>query len=314
MSHSVKIYDTCIGCTQCVRACPTDVLEMVPWDGCKAGQIASAPRTEDCVGCKRCESACPTDFLSVRVYLGAESTRSMGLAYRCTAFPRRIACNHGSHRAPHREGCARSGVRHRPGAVLPKHRQDGGPHLGRHRENRVVQGAGAVRPRLVLHPRRVHRAQAVRLRQHGRRCVPQKLRRRQEQRRVPPPPRCGQRQRRPGLSEAARSRRGGGEGHEGATHHQHRDARLGPHRVQGQGCLGVSWQRWSVIGSETLCKEGRDTHRNSFMCVTERKLLELRGTISVRTGVIRLIRAPRSVSWQKEFAPRESRPWWTGFY
>ena len=44
MSHSVKIYDTCIGCTQCVRACPTD-------------------------------------FLSVRVYLDAETTRSLGLAY-----------------------------------------------------------------------------------------------------------------------------------------------------------------------------------------------------------------------------------------
>ena len=67
--------------TQCVRACPTDVLEMVPWDGCKAAQMASAPRTEDCVGCKRCESACPTDFLSVRVYLGSETTRSMGLSY-----------------------------------------------------------------------------------------------------------------------------------------------------------------------------------------------------------------------------------------
>lgn len=31
MSHSVKVYDTCIGCTQCVRACPCDVLEMVAW-------------------------------------------------------------------------------------------------------------------------------------------------------------------------------------------------------------------------------------------------------------------------------------------
>jgi hypothetical protein len=33
------------------KACPTDVLEMVQWDGC-AGQIASSPRVEDCVGCK----------------------------------------------------------------------------------------------------------------------------------------------------------------------------------------------------------------------------------------------------------------------
>ncbi|QCE06697.1 NADH dehydrogenase I subunit 7 [Vigna unguiculata] len=40
------------GCTQCLRACPTDVLEMIPWDGCKAKQTASAPRIEDCVGCE----------------------------------------------------------------------------------------------------------------------------------------------------------------------------------------------------------------------------------------------------------------------
>lgn len=52
MSHSVRVYDTCIGCTQCVRACPCDVLEMVPWDGCKAGQIASALARKIALGVK----------------------------------------------------------------------------------------------------------------------------------------------------------------------------------------------------------------------------------------------------------------------
>ncbi|RYQ91917.1 hypothetical protein Ahy_B09g097976 [Arachis hypogaea] len=36
MSHSVKIYDTCIGCTQCVRDCPTDLLEMI---SCRATDL-----------------------------------------------------------------------------------------------------------------------------------------------------------------------------------------------------------------------------------------------------------------------------------
>ncbi|KAL5562264.1 hypothetical protein UlMin_032011 [Ulmus minor] len=66
---------------------------MIPWDGYKAKQIASAPRTEDCVGCKRCISACPKYFLSVQVYLWHETTRSMGRG-------RQINCDKNSHSNP----------------------------------------------------------------------------------------------------------------------------------------------------------------------------------------------------------------------
>ncbi|WVZ26771.1 hypothetical protein V8G54_000221 (mitochondrion) [Vigna mungo] len=76
----IKDYDTCIGCTQCVRACPTDVLEMILGTDVKLNKLL-LPQEQRTGVVKRCESACPTDFLSVRVYLWHETTRSMGLAY-----------------------------------------------------------------------------------------------------------------------------------------------------------------------------------------------------------------------------------------
>jgi photosystem I subunit 7 len=51
MSHTKNLRYLHWMYTMC-RACPTDVLEMVIWEDCRAGQIASAPRTEDCWLCK----------------------------------------------------------------------------------------------------------------------------------------------------------------------------------------------------------------------------------------------------------------------
>jgi len=81
MSHQIVSYETCIGCTQCVRACPTDTLEIVIWKKNAKRSVVSAVRLEDCIGCKRCESSCPTDFVRIRVFLKNETKRSLGLTY-----------------------------------------------------------------------------------------------------------------------------------------------------------------------------------------------------------------------------------------
>ncbi|KAL6311918.1 hypothetical protein AAG906_025671 [Vitis piasezkii] len=65
MSHSRKIYDTCIGCTQCVRALRIYKL------------LRSKEKTASVVR----DVNLSNDFLSVRVYLWHETTRIMGLAY-----------------------------------------------------------------------------------------------------------------------------------------------------------------------------------------------------------------------------------------
>ncbi len=48
----------CVGCGDCVGACPTSCLEMVgngPW----------LPRPGDCIQCALCVVVCPTDAVSL---------------------------------------------------------------------------------------------------------------------------------------------------------------------------------------------------------------------------------------------------------
>jgi len=78
MSHSVKIYDTCIG-TQCVRLAP---LTFWKWflGRLQSQQIASSRAQKTVWVASGVKLPAPPTFEHPG-YLGPETTRSMGLAY-----------------------------------------------------------------------------------------------------------------------------------------------------------------------------------------------------------------------------------------
>lgn len=51
--------EQCIGCGECVAACPTDCLAM-------CGPLPWLPRPGDCVQCAACELICPVDAIRLR--------------------------------------------------------------------------------------------------------------------------------------------------------------------------------------------------------------------------------------------------------
>ena len=90
-----KILRRCVHCGLCTATCSTYVLLGDERDSPRGriylmravvdGRLELTPAVQghldSCLDCRSCETACPTDFLSIRVYLGDETSRSMGLSY-----------------------------------------------------------------------------------------------------------------------------------------------------------------------------------------------------------------------------------------
>lgn len=50
--------ETCIGCSACISACPSSVLDMVD-------AKAKVTRPKDCTSCAACVSACPVEAIKL---------------------------------------------------------------------------------------------------------------------------------------------------------------------------------------------------------------------------------------------------------
>lgn len=69
--------DKCVGCRQCVAACPKNLIEMMPKDSkiyvkCSSNDRGGQVRTAcsvGCIGCMKCAKTCPVDAITVTDYL-----------------------------------------------------------------------------------------------------------------------------------------------------------------------------------------------------------------------------------------------------
>jgi Na+-translocating ferredoxin:NAD+ oxidoreductase RNF subunit RnfB len=96
---AVVDYKKCEGCGSCVRACPKQIIRLIPYDsahwvGCMSVEKGSVVRKQcdvGCISCRKCEKNCPAEAIKVVNFVARiDYTKCIGCGVCVDNCPRRI--------------------------------------------------------------------------------------------------------------------------------------------------------------------------------------------------------------------------------